>query len=73
MKTEYKYIRFTHNTETPPGWDCNNIHHGEMLGEVIYFSEWRQWVYRPLRDAVYSVGCLNDIADFIKQMKGEAK
>lgn len=67
MKTEYKFIRFEpaqHNT-----WKCLNSKHNTPLGAVIYFDEWSRHCFFPVSKIVLSAGCLEDIADFIKQLE----
>ena len=71
MKTEYEYLEFkeTQSTGKTRRFDCLNKKHKERLGEIKWHGAWRQYCYFPLVQAVYSVGCLNDIADFLKQLK----
>jgi len=62
----YKYIHFI---KMPHGiWSCCNRKSGEELGEVKWYAPWRQWVYSPTVQAVYSRDCLADIEDFISQL-----
>lgn len=75
MKERYKYIHFVkvRDDNGIKVWSCRNNHSGEELGTVVYYDPWRQYVYQPTVQAVYSEGCLTDIADFLKQLKGENK
>jgi len=70
MKTQYQYIHFVLIEEKPKTkvWQCNNNRSGEELGVLKWYSGWRQYCYFPTVQAVYSKGCLDDIADFIKQI-----
>jgi hypothetical protein len=68
MKTKYKFIYFEQNGNT---WLCKNNKSKGLLGKIEYYSPWRQYCYFPLTQAVYSDGCLSDIADFIKQLGKE--
>lgn len=75
MKTEYKYIRFV---EVPTvgktkRFECQNIHHGDVLGIIKYYPSWRAYCYFPVVQAVYSTGCMNDIVNFIEQLETERK
>lgn len=74
MKTEYQYIHFVKIADKPKTsiWSCKNSHHGNELGRIQWYGPWRQYVYSPTVQAVYSIGCLVDIADFIQQLKGGA-
>ena len=72
MSKDYKYLQFD---EVPnPGkktriFNCQPKSGGNPLGIVKWFGNWRQYCYFPTVQAVYSSGCLNDISDFIKQLK----
>jgi len=70
MKTEYQYLIFDQkeNPGKTTNWNCCNKKFGTPLGEVKWHSTWRQYCYFPLVQAVYSAGCLNDIADFLNQL-----
>ncbi len=70
MQTKYKYLTFEHvPLEKKKGlYECKNINSRMTLGTVEYYPQWRQYCYFPKVQAVYSVGCLEDIAEFIKQL-----
>lgn len=70
MKTEYEYLQFDQQVKggKTSVWACRNKRQGEVLGHVQWYGAWRQYCYFPSVQAVYSEGCLNDIADFIKQL-----
>lgn len=65
MKTRYHFIHFIN---TGDRWFCINNKSGAVLGEVAWYPAWRQYIYEPYVDTVYSVGCLNDIAAFLDQI-----
>lgn len=72
IKTEYKYITFIPIDN--PGkktmkYNCTNTKSGDVLGVIQWYNHWRQYCYFPTCSAVYSTGCLNDIIDFINQLK----
>jgi hypothetical protein len=69
VKTVYEYIEFEVMAEKPRTtvWVCLNRHHGEVLGQVYWHGPWRQYCFFP-GEAVFSGGCLADIADFLKQV-----
>ena len=72
---EYKYIRFVKINEKPKTsvWSCLNKSSGTELGTVGWYAPWRQYCFFNRVQAVYSAGCLNDIADFIKSAMEERK
>ena len=67
MKTEFKYIHFVQQPSSgkTSKWSCKNFRHEVELGIVKWHSAWKQYCFFPTIQAVYSVGCLNDIAEFI--------
>jgi hypothetical protein len=72
MKTRYEYLVFEKAAQQPPktsAWECKNIHSGTVLGEVKWYSGWRQYCYFPIIQAIYSAGCLRDIDNFMGQLK----
>lgn len=38
----------------------------DLIGIVRWYSAWRQFVLMPAENTVWSVGCLNDIADVFR-------
>ncbi len=89
MKTKYEHIHFDfapENFRKAPGGDvrklktliywCVSNRGNDYLGTVKWFGRWRQYCFFPAEEAVFSVGCMNDIIDFIKQLeslRNEAK
>ncbi len=71
VKTEYKFISFkmTDKKLRTTTWLCTNNRAGSELRIIKWYGVWRQYCYFPTVQAVYSKGCLEDIADFIKQLK----
>jgi hypothetical protein len=71
LKTEYEYIFFERLSITNPrsAWVCKNKISKYELGIVEYYKKWSQYIYSPLVPEIYSAGCLDDISEFIKQLK----
>ncbi len=74
-KLEYEYLVFRHKA-APAGrktevYGCYNRRSGAELGEVRWHGP-RQYCYFPTVQAVYSAGCLRDIAEFLESRKGGA-
>lgn len=69
IKSIYEYLHFVKTEDKPKTsvWSCRTRTDVE-LGEVKWFTSWRQYCYFPLTQAVYSNGCLKDIADFLEQL-----
>ena len=74
MKTQYNYLKFVKTADKPKTsiWVCVN-HGNELLGEVHWYSSWRQYCYFPAETSVYSIGCLQDIVHFVEQLNAEHK
>ena len=71
----YKYIYFGKVAENPKTsiWSCRNNKTDTELGKIAWCPAWRQYCYYPSCEAVYSAGCLDDIADFIKSAMEEKR
>jgi hypothetical protein len=70
MKTKYRYIHFEKSgggldNSGKPGWWCRNNNSDDTLGTIVWFPAWRQHVFSPCKDTIYSVDCMLDIIDFI--------
>jgi len=76
MKTKYKYIQFK-ETESPKRktktCDCMNNDGVTLLGEVEWGTGWRQYVFCPAEDVMFSKSCLEDICHFIKQLMDDRR
>lgn len=70
MRTVYKYIHFTQDGRD---WVCRNSKNNTLLGEVIFYSRWKQHIIMFEPDCVFNTTCLLDIADFLKQLNKEEK
>jgi hypothetical protein len=70
MKTEYKYIRFMclGDTGKTSRWSIHNIRTQAFLGEIKWYSAWRQYCFFTTMDSVFNDSCMLDILDFIKQL-----
>ena len=67
----YKYIEFRiiEKKSKTNVYECLNKNGGYGIGTIKWYPAWRQYVYTPYEDTVYSQGCLNDISDFIGKIK----
>lgn len=72
MQTEFEYLVFTQVQTTgkkTTTWECRNKKSQVVLGLVKWYGPWQQYCYFPVVQAVYSKGCLQDIAHFIGQLR----
>ena len=72
---KYKYIYFEkiEDKKKTAVYSCRNIKCNLELGTVKWYPAWRQYCYFQTCSAVYSVGCLADINDFITGLKNASK
>lgn len=71
MKTAYQYIEMvdvTADSMKTKRFMVFNRRYGSCLGEIGWSPPWRQYVFRPFRDTIFSVGCMEDIIDFIHNL-----
>ena len=77
MNTEYKYIRFEEITPDTKRktkvFALMTTSNDYILGEVEWYPSWRQYCFFPTSTTVFSPGCLDDIAHFLKQLMDERK
>ena len=65
----YKYIHMVKVDEKPKTsvWSVRNNKTGVELGFIRWYGGWRQYIFAPTCPAVYSSGCLEDIARFMRE------
>jgi hypothetical protein len=73
VKTVYKFIRFIESHEYLNIWVCHNNHTCDVLGQVQWYSPWRQYVFLSSAGPIFSVECLEDINQFIRELTAETK
>lgn len=66
------FVRMPHEGKTTK-WGVVNRRHGDVLGGILWYGEWRQYVFEAVDGCVFSVGCLRDIAAFICDLTAERK
>lgn len=48
-------------------WQVFNKRSPNVAGVIKWYLPWRQYIFTPGWATIFSAGCLNDIAHFIKQ------
>lgn len=71
-----KYIRF--NEVNNPGkktriYEVINLSGDYILGFIHWYTAWRQYIFEPMDNTVYSHGCLEDIQNELKRLNYEQK
>lgn len=77
VSAQYTFIYFEEDPELASGpktkaWVCRNKRSGSAIGTVLWESGWRQYVFYP-GTAIFSAGCLRDIAAFLDMVKLERR
>jgi len=76
LKTMYPFIEFIQipKKSKTSAWNCCT-RQGDILGEVRWFSGWRQYCFFPTVElaTVFSAGCLDNIRQFINALMAERK
>jgi hypothetical protein len=49
-------------------WSIHNNRSQAFLGEIKWYSAWRQYCFFTTMDAVFNDSCMRDIIDFISQL-----
>ena len=66
-----KFIRFDKTEEIFAGRETYNIinkRYGTILGQILQYPPWRQWICRFNPDSIWSQDCLTDIAEFLRSL-----
>jgi len=65
----YKFIKIC-DAEMKNHFLVFNLKHGDLLGEIGWYRPWRKYCFCPQADTMFTASCLNDIADFMNNIKG---
>jgi hypothetical protein len=49
-------------------YGVRNIKSQAILGYVKWYSSWRQYCFLPEPNTIFSVGCMEDIRDFTRDL-----
>ena len=71
FKTEFKHIRFekTAQHKKTSEWVCLNKSENDDLGVIKWYGSWRQYVFYPEREVLFSAGCLKSLALFMADLR----
>lgn len=72
---EYKYIYMELDEELPKTqiFDVMAKNGDVILGQIKWYPQWRQYVFVPNWDTIFSRGCMEDINDFLRFIQKEKK
>ena len=51
--------------------DVMSARHGNQLAVIAWYAEWRQYVFSPNADTVWSDGCLKDVVAYLERLRKE--
>jgi hypothetical protein len=54
-------------------YDIISVHHRNKIGEVRWYSPWRQYVFEPEPLTVWNRDCLQDISVFLQKLMDARK
>ena len=70
MKTDFKHIKMVKIRDLPKTyvWEAQNISGGHSIGIIKWNRGQRQYCFFPGARTIYSIGCLEDICEFIRRL-----
>ncbi len=71
-----KYLRFDFAEKQKPKTSVHNVigrFSGTHLGQIKWFSRWRQYTFFPLPNTAFNIECMNDISEFIQGLMDQRK
>ena len=68
IKSKWLQFRFVDKRSKTSVWEV--LHKdGELLGEVLWCAQWRQYVFCPEGGMQFSKGCLEDVNKFMVELR----
>lgn len=64
---KYLHIALARDTGKTKVWTVMNITNRAPLGEITWYSQWRRYVFVPLKGTLYDSNCLKEITTHIDQ------
>lgn len=46
---------------------------GDLLGRIMWYGAWRQYIFSPSYPTIWNKNCLNDIEKFLQELMDERK
>jgi hypothetical protein len=41
----------------------------ELLGQIYYHKPWKEYIFEPLSDTIFSAGCMGELIAFMEGIK----
>ena len=73
MKKENKWIKIVEypHTGKTKGFDVFNKSGSYVLGDISWYSTWRQYCFTTVDNMIFNSTCLDLITDFLKEINTE--
>ena len=70
MEIENKWINIIEvpHTGKTKGFEIRNKSGDYPIGEIYWYSSWRQYCFYPWEDMIFNSGCLELITEFLKDI-----
>jgi hypothetical protein len=56
-----------------PRYEVINKRGDYVLGDIYYFSGWRQYIFAPYEDSEYNSECLSTIVSWLNELNKKSK
>ena len=73
MDSTYIEFKVVDQKKKTKVYDVLNKKHGDKLGKICWHCNWRQYVFIPSGETIWSADCLKDILIFLMGLKGDKK
>lgn len=74
---ESKYLEFSIQRYYPARktevYNVRSKSQGSTLGQIKWYSPWRQYCFMPSPQCVFNVGCMGDIIALIEELREERR
>lgn len=71
--TKYMTFRLVEQKPKTGVYHVLNNSSGFLLGIIRWYGPWRQYCFFPEAQTLFNVGCMQDIIDFIGELREESR
>ena len=72
-ETKYMYFELVEKKPKTNKYRITNKKWGDQLGIIEWYSSWRQYIFEDDYGCVFNHTCLNEIAEFLKELNTKHK
>ncbi len=73
LESEYLKSRHLSHTGKTHKWAIDNRRFASRLATVYWHTGWRQYIFVPEPDCIFSWGCLGDVREFLLRANAHRK